>query len=149
MLLEPAPLELEQAVILPCPLLRRSESEDPTGWLSALNWSQWPADKPRLALAHGSTQGFGAAELDADEENPPAAHNRLELNAPWLHEVDYIALGDWHGLKTVNTKAWYAGTPEPDRFARSVDYQAGQVLLVHAERGAAPRVEPLPTGALG
>ena len=86
---------------------------------------------------------------DADEENPAATGNRLRLEGEWLAQVDYIALGDWHGLKHVSAKAWYSGTPEPDRFPRAVDYQAGQVLAVRTERGALPQVQPLPTGVLG
>ncbi len=148
LLLERQPLELEQAVLLPCPLLRRSEAEDPCGWVRQLDWASLPAGKARILLAHGSVHGFGGADLDADEENPAASGNRLHLEASLLEQVDYVALGDWHGLKQVNAKSWYAGTPEPDRFPRSSDYQGGQVLLVAAERGAPPQVEPLPTGQL-
>jgi len=148
LLLERQPLELEQAVLVPCPLLRRSEAEDPCGWVRQLDWASLPAGKARILLAHGSVHGFGGADLDADEENPAASGNRLHLEASLLEQVDYVALGDWHGLKQVNAKSWYAGTPEPDRFPRSSDYQGGQVLLVEAERGAPPRVEPLPTGQL-
>lgn len=135
-------------MLLPCPLLRRSEAEDPCGWVRQLDWASLPAGKARILLAHGSVHGFGGADLDADEENPAASGNRLHLGASLLEQVDYVALGDWHGLKQVNAKSWYAGTPEPDRFPRSSDYQGGQVLLVEAERGAPPRVEPLPTGQL-
>ncbi|MFO7630543.1 MAG: DNA repair exonuclease [Prochlorococcaceae cyanobacterium] len=148
-LLERRPLELAEAVILPCPLLRRSDSSDPSGWLQQLNWLELPPQKARIVLAHGSIQGFGTAELDADDDNPAAANNRLDLQAPWLAEVDYVALGDWHGLKVVHEKAWYAGTPEPDRFARSSEYRAGQVLKVQAERGKLPEVEVCDTGAIG
>ena len=168
-LLDRQPLELEEAVILPCPLLRRTDSQDPCGWLRRLDWSRLPAEKPRILLAHGATHDFAATDLDpqlqpparttdpttadtnttdADEENPAATGNRLRLEGEWLAQVDYIALGDWHGLKQVSAKAWYSGTPEPDRFPRALDYQAGQVLAVHSERGALPQVQPLPTGAL-
>ena len=150
-LLERQPLELDELVVLPCPLLRRSDSADPCGWLNQLNWSALPAAKPRLVLAHGSIQGFGASDPagDGDDENPANANNLLRLDPRWLEQVDYVALGDWHGLKQVGAKAWYAGTPEPDRFPRHSDYRAGVVLQVHLQRGQLPRVEPLPTGALG
>jgi DNA repair exonuclease SbcCD nuclease subunit len=151
-LLERRPLLLEEAVILPCPLLRRSDSADPSGWLRQLDWASLPTDRPRLVLAHGSVQGFGATDLDpagdGDEENPRHEGNRLRLEGDWLNEVDYIALGDWHGLKHVPPKAWYAGTPEPDRFPRSEDYSAGQVLRVTVERGGTPEVLTCATGAL-
>ena len=151
-LLERQPLELEQAIVLPCPLLRRTDSHDPTAWVRQLDWSTLPADKPRLLLAHGSVQGFGAADLDthldADEENPASASNRLQLDGPLLEQLDYVALGDWHGLKQVNARSWYCGTPEPDRFPRSDDYQGGQVLAVTAQRGQLPVVQPRPTASL-
>ena len=151
-LLERQPLELEQAIVLPCPLLRRTDSHDPTAWVRQLDWSTLPADKPRLLLAHGSVQGFGAADLDthldADEENPASASNRLQLDAPLLEQLDYVALGDWHGLKQVNPRSWYSGTPEPDRFPRNDDYQGGQVLAVTAQRGQLPVVQPRPTACL-
>jgi DNA repair exonuclease SbcCD nuclease subunit len=169
-LLEAHPVELDSAVILPCPLLRRTDSRDPCGWLRQLDWSRLPADKPRLVLAHGAVRGFGARDLDplgtasagddspesavegsvdADEENPACEGNRLQIRADWMEEVDYVALGDWHGMKQVASRAWYAGTPEPDRFPRSDDYLAGRVLRVTAERGSLPQVTPLLTGVLG
>ena len=150
-LLERQPLELDELVVLPCPLLRRSDSADPCGWLIQLDWTALPAAKPRLVLAHGSIQGFGASDQpsDSDDENPANANNLLRLDPRWLEQVDYVALGDWHGLKQVGAKAWYAGTPEPDRFPRHGDYRAGMVLQVSLERGQLPQVEALPTGALG
>ncbi len=150
-LLERQPLELEELVVLPCPLRRRSDSADPCAWLGQLDWGALPAAKPRLVLAHGSIQGFGATDQasDGDDENPPNANNLLRLDPCWLEQVDYVALGDWHGLKQVGPKAWYCGTPEPDRFPRHADYRAGVVLQVSLRRGQLPVVEPLPTGVLG
>jgi DNA repair exonuclease SbcCD nuclease subunit len=152
-LVERRPLELERALVLPCPLLRRRESSDPCAWLQQLNWSELPADKPRLMLAHGAVQGFAGSDLelagDADDDNPPSAHNLLQIQAPWSREIDYIALGDWHGLKQVNGHCWYSGTPEPDRFPRSSSYLSGRVLEVVVARGQAPQATPLATGQLG
>jgi hypothetical protein len=145
-LLRPTPLELETAVILPCPLLRRRDSGDPCGWLQGVNWAQLPAAKPRLVLAHGSVHGFGATDLDGSSDN---VNNRLRLEGPWLHQVDYVALGDWHGVKQVSDKAWYCGSPEPDRFPRSADYRSGLVLQARIGRGMVPQVTPLGTGVLG
>jgi DNA repair exonuclease SbcCD nuclease subunit len=147
-LLERQPLELDGAIVLPCPLLRRSDSSDPSQWLSQLDWGSLPAGKPRILLAHGSVHGFAAADLDADEENQASANNRLQLPETLLQQIDYAALGDWHGLKQVNAKSWYSGTPEPDRFPRSADYQGAQVLEVQVSRGGLPQVTPLLTGAL-
>lgn len=147
-LLEREPLELDQAVLLPCPLLRRHEALDPTAWIRSLNWSALPSSKPRILLAHGSVQGFQASDLDADDDNPASANNRLQLDGPLLEQLDYVALGDWHGLKQVNAKTWYSGTPEPDRFPRSDDYQASQVLHIRVSRGGLPKVQALPSADL-
>lgn len=174
-LLDRQPLELTDAVILPCPLLRRTDSEDPCGWLRRVDWHTLPSEKPRIVLAHGAVHHFGATDFDphlqspaslpdrtddsdggdntgaddTDEENPANGKNQLRLEGDWLEQVDYIALGDWHGLKRVSAKAWYSGTPEPDRFPRADDYEAGHVLRVGVERGSLPRVSPVATGCLG
>ncbi|MEY3544835.1 MAG: hypothetical protein RLZZ247_992 [Cyanobacteriota bacterium] len=147
-LLERQPLELDDVVVLPCPLLRRSDSSDPTAWVRQIPWNELPADKPRILLAHGSVHGFAAADLDADDDNPSSANNRLQLDAPLLEQLDYVALGDWHGLKQIDPRTWYSGSPEPDRFPRTNDYQNGQVLAVSLKRGALPTVQPLATAAL-
>ena len=135
----------DSLVGLPCPLLRRSDSVNPCNWLNQVDWDGLPAGKPRLVIAHGSVQGFGAEDLDA----PASANNRLRLDGAWLGAIDYIAPGDWHGLKQVSPKAWYSGTLEPDRFPRSPSYQAGQVLQVALRRGELPQPQPLATGSLG
>src|SRR5688572_10153466 len=67
MLLTPEPVELESAVLFPCPLLRRHESTDLTAWLR-----QPPegisrfGQKARIVIAHGSVLGFSSV---ADEED--------------------------------------------------------------------------------
>jgi DNA repair exonuclease SbcCD nuclease subunit len=147
-LLERRPVVLDEAIVLPCPLLRRHESDDPTAWIRDLDWSLLPGDRPRILLAHGSVQGFGADDLDADEENPASDRNRLRLDPGLVDVVDYVALGDWHGMKQVNSKSWYSGTPEPDRFPRNADYRGAQVLAVRVSRGGLPAVSPVDTGSL-
>ncbi|MCP9848463.1 DNA repair exonuclease [Cyanobium sp. Morenito 9A2] len=148
-LLEPTPVVLEQAVVLPCPLLRRQHSEDPSAWLHHLDWNHLPPELPRIVLAHGSTSSFGAIDLEADDENPLTANNLLRLDESLLAAIDFVALGDWHGLKQVSPKVWYAGCPEQDRFPRASDYRSGQVLAVAVERGGAASVTVQPTGQLG
>jgi DNA repair exonuclease SbcCD nuclease subunit len=136
-LLKPEPLEVGGAVLFPCPLLRRHESVDPTAWLRSgrLNLDQF-GDKPRIVLAHGSVQGFGLRE---DDGVGGGAINEIDLSRLPV-DFDYVALGDWHGTKQVNAKAWYAGTPEIDRFPRGAGNEPGQVLIVTARRGAPPQV---------
>ncbi len=141
-LLRPEPLELEHAVLLPCPLLRRHEPQDTTAWIRGLDFANF-GSKPRIVLAHGSVQDFGPA---GDDDESDGASNRLELERLPLDEIDYLALGDWHGMKQVGPKAWYAGTPEPDRFPRN--NEPGHGLVVTVERGSPPGVEAIKTGHL-
>jgi len=148
LLLERQPLLLEQAVLLPCPLLRNQDSHDPTQWLRGLDWNQLPTDRPRIVLAHGGVHGFGGRDYEGDEEAQAGANNLIDLAALPADQIDYIALGDWHNLKQVSAQAWYAGTPEPDRFDQGEGNQRGQVLLVELQRGSTPSVTPLPTGRL-
>ena len=147
-LLHPEPVELAHAVILPCPFLRRHDASDTTQWLRSPEFAAGlPNDKARIVLAHGSTQRFGSAS--ADDEADDHAANSLDLARLPASAYDYIALGDWHGAKQIAPNAWYAGTPELDRFPRGEDYAAGHVLLVEAARGASPSVKPISTGRLG
>ena len=147
-LLSREPLVLEQAIVLPCPLLRRTDSQDPTAWVRSIDWEALPSDRPRILLAHGSIHGFGSEDLDAAGDNLASSQNQLRLDDGLLGQLDYVALGDWHGLKQVHAKGWYSGTPEPDRFPRHDAYRDGVVLAVHVERGRPPQVTPLPTAAL-
>ena len=140
-LLERQPVAVAGAVVLPCPLMRQAAVDDPLSWLQQLNSSDLPGG-PRIVLAHGSVQSFAA--VDAQE----ASSNQLSLEQLPQGLCDYIALGDWHGLKQVGTNAWYSGCPEQDRFPRSSDYASSQVLLVELERGGSPSVSIEPTGCL-
>jgi DNA repair exonuclease SbcCD nuclease subunit len=146
-LLEAAPYELDTAMVLPCPLTRRTVVGDPTEWLRAGSaYLCLSADKPRIVLAHGSTQTFGG-DWDDESESGPAS-NLVELERIPAGEVDYIALGDWHGTKQMGPKAWYSGTHEPDHFAKGDDYDTGNVLLVETQRGSMPQVTPQRVGRL-
>jgi DNA repair exonuclease SbcCD nuclease subunit len=146
-LVEAEPIEVASAVILPCPLVRRTVMGDPTEWLrSAAVYEGLPADKARVVLAHGSTQSFSGKWEDDEEDG--SATNLLDLSRLPESEVDYVALGDWHGTKQIGAKAWYAGTPEPDRFPKGGDHDVGNVLVVESERGTAPRVTARRVGGL-
>jgi len=169
LLLERQPLELEELVVLPCPLLRKHDASDPTGWIRGLDWASLPAGKPRLVIAHGGIQGFSGRDYGAEAswgsapdpagpgavsgpsraQEPDGAINRIDLAQLPLGELDYIALGDWHNLKQVGPKAWYSGTPEPDRHDQGEANQRGQVLRVDLGRGQEPQVQVLATGRLG
>ena len=148
LLMEREPVELDQVVLLPCPLLRNQDSADPTLWLRSLDWSGLDAAKPRIVLAHGGVHGFGGREYGLDDEAQAGANNLIDLTSLPEQEIDYIALGDWHNLKQVSDRAWYPGTPEPDRFDQGDDNQRGQVLAVNVSRSAAPEVQTIPTGRI-
>ncbi|MFP4353010.1 MAG: exonuclease SbcCD subunit D [Puniceicoccaceae bacterium] len=145
MLLESEPVLLEKAVLLPCPLFRRHESTDPTAWLRS-EPEGLPGGLPRIVLAHGSTQGFSSSG-EADQES---AVNRLDLDQLPAASYDYIALGDWHGMKQVAASGWFCGTPEQDRFAKGDDNLPGHVLVVEIPaRGSPPAVTPVAVGRIG
>ena len=148
-LLERQPLELDAVLLLPCPLLRRSDSHDPSAWIRALDWSSLPRHKPRIVLAHGGVRGFSGRDYEAEPDSAAGGGNRLDLEQLPEAEIDYIALGDWHNLRQVSPRAWYSGTPEPDRFDQGAANQRGQVLLVEASRGGLPEVTIAATGRLG
>ncbi len=141
------PVECEGAVLFPCPLTRRHDLNDPTAWLRTFDFSPY-GHKPRIVLAHGSTQEFSAQDRPEDDEGTESSANLIALDRLPLAELDFIALGDWHGMKQVHAKAWYSGTPEPDRFPRGGDYAPGFALGITVERGVAPVVEPLPISRL-
>ncbi len=146
-LLTPEPIELDGAIVFPCPLSRRAEAADTTAWLRSGEAFAAAADKPRVVLAHGSVQDF-ISQSD-DDEGAAGAANRIDLARLPEEEIDYIALGDWHGTKEITPKAWYAGTPELDRFPKGGDYDAGNILVVELRRGAAPSVSLRQTARFG
>lgn len=136
LLLASEPVLVAGITVLPCPLLRQHESRNPLLWLEQLDWQTLDPSAPRVVLAHGSVQGFGGDD----------SVNRLALDRLPSDEIDYVALGDWHGLMSVDRQAWYPGTPEPDRFPNGPDDQRSQVLLVDLDRGLPVEVKPHPTG---
>jgi DNA repair exonuclease SbcCD nuclease subunit len=144
LLLAPEAVEIDSALLLPCPLLRRHEAADTTGWLRTFESEN---GKPRIVLAHGSVQAFGSA--GDDDEGDGMLVNQIDLARLDAARFDYVALGDWHGTKQVAAKAWYAGTPELDRFPRGEGHVPGQVLIVEVARGAEPMVTPVKTARFG
>jgi DNA repair exonuclease SbcCD nuclease subunit len=101
---------------------------------------------PRIVLAHGSTQGFSSSgESDSESDI-----NRIQLDLLPKGVYDYIALGDWHGMKQISDNAWFSGTPEQDRFAKGEGNQPGHALVVTIEESnRTARIEPVSTGKIG
>jgi DNA repair exonuclease SbcCD nuclease subunit len=132
--LAPEPVILEgKCAILPAPLTQRHTYNDLTDWFGQ---AQTPAGLPRIGLAHGSVQGVLAEDIDATN---PIAADRVQSG-----RLDYLAMGDWHGMRCIDERCWYSGTPEQDRFR---DNDAGHALLVEiTAAGARPQVQPWRSG---
>ena len=129
---EPEPCEIEPAVwLLPAPLTHRHNLDDPTEVFDAM---ETPGARLRIGLAHGSICNFGTQGETKNQIAPDRARRS---------NLDYLALGDWHGALRVDPRTWYSGTPETDRFQRD---EPGQVLLVDIETGRDPTVMPIRTG---
>ncbi|PPD01717.1 MAG: metallophosphoesterase [Hyphomicrobium sp.] len=123
----PEPIALApNVVLLPAPLTSNNPGDDPSRWMETARTQPGVA---RIGLAHGSVQGFGS---DGDSAVLIAADRALRAG------LDYLALGDWHGTRSITANTWYAGTPEPDRFP---DNDPGNVLCVTVESGGKVSVE--------
>ena len=148
LLLESKPVEIGDAIIFPCPLLRNKDNADPTLWLRNFNWDSISSNKTRIVLAHGGIYEFVGRDYSFEEDAQLGANNLINLNHLPVDEIDYIALGDWHNLKQVSDKAWYSGTPEPDRFDQGENNQRGQVLQIDVSRNQKPEVKIIATGRI-
>jgi DNA repair exonuclease SbcCD nuclease subunit len=120
-----------QLLVLPAPLKRRQEGD-----LDLVHWAEF-ASAPgvfRVGLAHGAVRGVLPAEY--------VRHNLIAPECIEQARLDYLALGDWHGVFRVSARAYYSGTPEPDRFRAN---DAGFALLVTLNHGALPEIVQLAT----
>lgn len=143
---KPEPVDIDGLRILPCPLMRRQDTRDATAWIQDSDDPLISEDRPTVILAHGTVTEFGSRDDEAFGDSAP---NHIQLDRLRAGAFDYIALGDWHGTKQVATNAWYAGTPEQDRFARGSSNDPGHVLAVTLEKGQSPQVETVPTSRIG
>lgn len=131
--LTPDPVQLqEDAWLLPAPLQHKRALGDLTAWFDA---AQTPAGAHRIGLAHGSITSFTTTSDTANLIAPDRA-TRAGLS--------YLALGDWHGQRSVNPLTYYSGTPEPDDFGRE---ETGAALVVQLQApGQGPDVAVHSTG---
>lgn len=131
-LAEPTPCEVEPGYwLLPAPLTHRHNLDDPTALFDTM---ETPGAVMRVGLAHGSIRNFSSRG---------EAQNQIAPDRAARSNLDYLALGDWHGTLRVDARTWYSGTPEADRFQRD---EPGHALLVTLEQGSEPLVSPLRTG---
>ena len=135
---------MKSVVLLPCPLLRRHHADDPTAWIRSFDFST-VGEIPRIVIAHGSTAVFsGMFQIDEDGDGVRPA-NTIAIDRLPIEDLDYIALGDWHGFTAAGSKAWYAGAHETDRFPKA-GQTPGHVTCVTVGRGASPQVDAVRTG---
>lgn len=126
-------LEHCKAAVLCAPLTQRHTYNDTT---EAFDGRQTPDGWLRIGLAHGSVEGILPSEIDSAN---PIASNRCQTA-----QLDYLALGDWHGLKFVNERCAYSGTPEQERFRGN---EPGYCIVVDVDGpGAIPKLEPVRVG---
>ena len=97
------PAQFGDALIYPCPLLRRHEMDDPTRWLPMRE----PGEGIRIAVAHGGVIDFA---VGADSETP----NLIDAGRVVAKGFDYLALGDWHSTFRFNSRAWYSRRARSD-----------------------------------
>lgn len=120
-----------EVAILPAPPSVRAPGYDLTEWMEAADTGA----RIRIGLGHGGVTDFGS-EDGGLATIPP---DRAETS-----DLDYLALGDWHGQMRITPRTWYAGGPEADGFK---GHTAAGVLLIDIDgRGDAPRVEQVPLG---
>lgn len=130
---EAAPVEMATGVqLLPAPLPRQFPGHDLTAWMDG---AATPEGAIRIGLAHGGITDFGE-DFDSSARIAPDRAARARL--------DYMALGDWHGMLAVDDRTRYCGTPERDRFRHD---GRGVCLAVTVEApGAVPRIETVTVG---
>jgi DNA repair exonuclease SbcCD nuclease subunit len=109
--------------VLAAPLTQRRTFDDVTEFFDT---AATPEGHVRIGLSHGSVIQKLPEGIDAGN---PIAEDRTDRAS-----LDYLALGDWHGVYTVNDRTWYSGTPETDRFRQN---RSGMVLEVKIERSTA------------
>ncbi|MDB5772262.1 MAG: metallophosphatase [Burkholderia sp.] len=127
-LLTPAVVPFDEGFsVLAAPLTQRRTFDDVTEFFDD---AVTPDGHVRIGLSHGSVLQKLPEGIDAGN---PIAEDRVSRAS-----LDYLALGDWHGVYTVNDRTWYSGTPETDRFRHN---RSGMVLEVKIEGpGAVPDV---------
>jgi DNA repair exonuclease SbcCD nuclease subunit len=135
LLTEPGFVSLDAigASLLYAPLTQRNTYDDTTALFDRI---ETPAGQVRVGIAHGSVSGILQEGIDSANPIDPLRAESARL--------DYLALGDWHGVYEVNPRIWYSGTPEQDRFRAN---EPGYVLDVQIDApGATPVVERIRVG---
>lgn len=135
LLLEEKPFEIEKdCFLLPAPWYSKNPGRDNTSWMDG---AEVPNSAIRIGVAHGSIHDF-EEKSEASQKCVISAIERVKDA-----DLDYFALGDWHGQINVTDRVFYSGTPEIDSFRSN---NPGYVLSVEiAAKGATPVVERVKT----
>lgn len=121
--------------IYPGVLRQRFDIGDQTSWIPERN----EEDGLRVGMFHGSIMSIGGED---------ARERSIDPDVSDAMDLDLALLGDWHGgelLDQPERRLWYSGAPEPQRIDH--DWE-GRVLLIDAESGREPEVEPVIVGRL-
>lgn len=118
----------ENTVLYPCPVEQKRSRIDPTEWIPSRGSGD---ERTRIGIAHGSIDTLPGAL------NFPISSRRAQVCG-----LDYLALGDWHGMRSVGG-AHYPGTPEQTNFG---EQDAGSVLIVELEHGHEASLDKVPVG---
>jgi DNA repair exonuclease SbcCD nuclease subunit len=122
------PVEIDAGlVLLPCPVYRKTCTDDPTAWIAGLPPQNGVI---RIGVAHGSLKIRDDLPLD---DHLIARHAASDCG------LDYLALGHWHGPSQFDdrdgvTRTAYPGVHEPMRFQGNGDIQTGWVAYGGAGR---------------
>ncbi len=137
LLLEPTPVEVAPAVwLLPAPWISKSPGRDLTEWMDI---AELPQEAIKIGLGHGSIVDFSSSNA---ERGDAGINSTIDPKRVDLAQLDYLALGDWHGALKITDRIWYSGTPETDRFPQN---NPGHVLLVAVAKASKPQVELIKT----
>jgi DNA repair exonuclease SbcCD nuclease subunit len=114
-------------VLLPCPVYRKTCTEDPTEWIAGAPSGNGTI---RIGVAHGSLK---------IRDDLPLDDHLIARHAATEHSLDYLALGHWHGPSQYAdrdgvTRTVYPGVHEPMRFQGNGDIQTGWVAYGGASR---------------
>jgi DNA repair exonuclease SbcCD nuclease subunit len=122
---EPIPIN-SQTMLFPCPLKQKVSGLDPTRWIPSREKDD---NLIRIGVAHGGL------DILPSTPNFPISPNRVECA-----DLDYLALGDWHGL-IEHGRSVYSGTMEPTSFSEK---NPGNVLIIDiSATGEPPSIEPV------
>ena len=127
------PIEIKTGVwLLPSPWPRQFPGQDLTTWMCEATTPEYAL---RIGLAHGGITDFGD-QHDTSTIIPPDRARSANL--------DYLALGDWHGPVNVNSQTRFSGTPERDSYRH--EGRGSCLLVTLADPGTAPLIEQIETG---